>query len=189
MCCTELLNKSGDLSQCLGVHLIYFRCNSGCIPKAFNKDVDCCSVIVKSTSLCFHFEVMDVGSQSFIVLFCISINHEVQVWIFALQNFNLRMPLILSQHFPVWVTLWMSVQVRPCDLARYVQLSISMSVAVSMSMNQSSNFEESSPSNVGISWSMVVVRLDSLLCCAQGVCVCLHGFVHWLLNGLGGRLE
>ena len=31
----------------------------------------------------------------------------------------------------------------------------------SLSMKQSSNFEESCPSNVGISWSIVVVRLDS----------------------------
>ena len=31
-----------------------------------------------------------------------------------------------------------------------------------MSMNQSSNFEESCTSHVGISWSMVLVRLKSL---------------------------
>ena len=43
-----------------------------------------------------------------------------------------------------------------------MQLSVRMSAVVSISMNQSSNFEESCPSNVGISWSMVVVRLDSL---------------------------
>ena len=61
-----------------------------------------------------------------------------------LQSFNLRMPLISSQHFPVWVALQMSMQVRPYDLAsaRCVQLSVRMSAAVSMSMNQSSNFED-----------------------------------------------
>ena len=37
-----------------------------------------------------------------------------------------------------------------------------MSVVVSISMNQSSNIEESCPSYMGISWCMVVVRLDSL---------------------------
>ena len=41
-------------------------------------------------------------------------------------------------------------------------LSVRMAVAVSISMNQSSNFEESCPSNVGIPWSMVLVILDSL---------------------------
>ena len=65
----------------------------------------------------------------------------------------------------------MSVCVRH-DLAsaRHVQLSVRMSVAVSMSINQSSNFEESCPSNLGISWSMVVVSLDSL-CVALRVSV------------------
>ena len=43
-----------------------------------------------------------------------------------------------------------------------VLLYVRMSAVVSISMNQPSNFEESCPSNVGISWSMVVVRLDSL---------------------------
>ena len=58
----------------------------------------------------------------------------------------------------------MSVWMRPHDLAsaRHVQLSVRMSVVVSISMNQSFHFEESCPSNVKISWSMVVVRLDSL---------------------------
>ena len=44
---------------------------------------------------------MDVDSQSHIVFCCISIDLEVYVWIFVLQSFNLRMPLISSQHFPV----------------------------------------------------------------------------------------
>ena len=77
----------------------------------------------------------------------------------------------------------MSVQVRLCDLAsaRHVQLSVKMPAAVSMSMNHSSNFEESCQSNVGIFWSMVVVRLDSL--CVAG-CLCMPAWFcgqvpHW----------
>ena len=46
--------------------------------------------------------------------------------------------------------------------ARHLWLSGKMSAAVYMSMNQTSVFEESCPSNVGISCSMVVVRFDSL---------------------------
>ena len=111
--------------------------------------------------------------------------------IFALQSLNLRMPLISSQHFPVWVASQMSVWVRPHDLAlsRHVWLSVRMSAVVSMSMNQSSNFEESCPSNVGISWSIVVLRLDSF-CCTQGVCLCMPEWfcalvLHWTEGGAG----
>ena len=104
------------------------------------------------------------------------------MWIFALQSFNCRMPLLSSQHFPFCVASHMSVQVRPHDLAssRCVQLSVRMSAAVSMSLNQSSSFDESCPSNVGISWSIVVVRLDSL--CVTWSCVLVP---HWT----GGWLE
>ena len=43
--------------------------------------------------------------------------------------------MILSQHFPAWVAPWMSVQVRPCDLAfaRHVWLSVRVSAVVSLS--------------------------------------------------------
>ena len=51
-----------------------------------------------------------------------------------------------------------------------MQFSVRMSAAVSVSMSQSSNFEEDCLSNVGISWSMVVVRFDSL-CVAYRVSV------------------
>ena len=55
----------------------------------------------------------------------------------------------------------------------------------SLSMNQSSNFVESCPSNVWISWSMVgEIRFS--LCHMQDVCLCLDGFMHWLLSSLGG---
>ena len=54
--------------------------------------------------------------------------------------------------------------------ARCVWLSVRMSVAVSISINQSSNFKESCPSNVGISFSMVMVRFASL-CVAHKVSV------------------
>ena len=53
---------------------------------------------------------------------------------------------------------------RPHDLAlaRYVCLSVRISAVVSMSMKQSSSFKESYLSDLGISWSMVMVRFDSL---------------------------
>ena len=69
-----------------------------------------------------------------------------------------------------------SVQVRLCDLAsaRCVQLSARISAVVSISMNQSSNFEESCPSNVGISWSMVVMRFYSLsVTCRVFMYICM----------------
>ena len=86
------------------------------------------------------------------------------------------MPLMSSQHFPIGVALQMSVQMRPHDLisARYVQLSVRISVVVSMSMNQSSSFEESCPSNLGISCSMVMMRFDSLcVACTVFVYACM----------------
>ena len=60
---------------------------------------------------------------------------------------------------------------------------------VSISMNLSSNFGESCPSNVGISGSMVVVRLDSLCVVHTVSMVCQHRLVHWFYTGLGGWLE
>ena len=68
--------------------------------------------------------------------------------------------------------------------------SVRMSMAVSMSMNQSSSFEESSLSNVGISCSMVVVRFDSLWVACKvsvGVCVPLYSFVHLFITRLGAE--
>ena len=70
----------------------------------------------------------------------------------------------------------MHVCVRLHDLAsaKCVWLSVRMSGAFSISMNQSSNFKESCPSNVGISWSMVVVRLDSLcVACRVSMYTCM----------------
>ena len=58
-----------------------------------------------------------------------------------------------------------------------------------MSMNQSSNFKEICPSNGGISWSMVVLRLDSLCVVCRVSVFCLHGFVHRHLTRLGGWFE
>ena len=84
----------------------------------------------------------------------------------------------------------MSVQVRLCDLAsaKCVELSARMSAAVLISMNQSSNFEESCPSNVGISWSMVMVRLDPSM--LHTGCLCMPALsLYWFLTGLGGWLE
>ena len=66
---------------------------------------------------------------------------------------------------PVWRVLQMRVQVRPCVLAsaRCVWFLVKMSVAVSMSMNQSSNFEESCPSNVGIPCNRVMVMFACIV--------------------------
>ena len=104
----------------------------------------------------------------------------------TLQSFSLGMPLISSQHSLFGWALQVSMQVRPCDLAstRHVWLSVRMSAAASVSMNQSSNFEESCPLSVGISWSMVVVRFDSL-CVAHRVSVYAYIDMYWLFTGLG----
>ena len=85
----------------------------------------------------------------------------------------------------------MSVWLRPCDLAlaRCVGLFVRMSVAVSISMDQSSSFKESCPSNVGIFWSMVVVRLDSLYAAHRVSLYACMVFAYWFLTGLGGWLE
>ena len=53
-------------------------------------------------------------------------------------------------------------------------LSVKMSMAVSKSMSQSSSFEESCPSNMGISWSKDVVRFASLcVACMMYVYACI----------------
>ena len=46
-------------------------------------------------------------------------------------------------------------------------ISVKMSVVISMSMNQSSSFEESCPSNMGISCSRVVMVFAWFLCLAH----------------------
>ena len=63
--------------------------------------------------------------------------------------------------------------------------SVKMSMAFSRSMSQSSNFEESCPSNVGISWSKDMLRFASL-CSVQGINVCLHSSVHRFFIRLRG---
>ena len=145
--------------------------------------VSWCTVLSFSTSLMTSARVW--GSFSYIlnVIWGASLR---PLTIFEYPQCHYQKHITLSQHFPVLVASQTSVQVRPCDLAlaRHVWLYVRMSVVFSISMNQSSNFEESCPSNVGISWSMAVVRLDSL-CCVQGVCVHLHGLVHWFLTELG----
>ena len=139
---------------------------------AFNKDVDCCSVIVQSTSLSCCFEVMDIGSKSFIVLLlylhkACSINVDV-----CIAEFQSKDALDFIPALPCLGGPMDEHGVRPCDLAstRCMQLSVKISVVFSMSMSQSSSFEESCPSNVGISWSMIVVKFDSL-CVAYKVSV------------------
>ena len=86
------------------------------------------------------------------------------------------MPLSYSQHFSAWRALQMSMWVRPWDLgfARNVQLSVKMSAAVSRSMSQFINFEVSCPSNMGMYWSKVVVRFDSLcVACKVSMYACI----------------
>ena len=136
----------------------------GCISKSLNKHTNYHSVIIKSILFIYCFKVIDISTKSFIGLLLYldqlgSISMDI-----CITEFNLRMPLILSQHFPVWVASQISMWVRPPDLAsaRHVPLSVRMSVVVSMSLNQSSSFVESCSSTVGISLSMVVVRFDSL---------------------------
>ena len=80
----------------------------------------------------------------------------------------------------------MSVQMRPHDLAsaRHVWLSVRISLEVPISMNQSPSYEESCPSNVGTSWRMVVVRLDSLcVVCRVSMCAymvfCTGSSLNW----------
>ena len=68
----------------------------------------------------------------------------------------------------------MSMWVRPCDLAsvRHVQLSVRMSAVVSVSMNQSSSFEGSCPSTVGISWTWLQWGLIPSVLHARCLCRC-----------------
>ena len=74
-----------------------------------------------------------------------------------------------------------------------VWFSVRMPAVVSMSMKQSSSFEESCQSNLGMSCSMVVVRFNSL-CVACKVsaytCMVLYTGVSlgWGLNGSGASL-
>ena len=58
--------------------------------------------------------------------------------------------------------------------ARHGQLSVEMSAAVSRSMSQSPYFEESCPSNIGISCSKDVVRFASLrVACKMSMYACI----------------
>ena len=110
---------------------------------------------------------------------------NLQEWIFALQSFNLRVPLMSSQHFHVWVALQMSMWVRPSDLASASASSSLLGCQQQFLCPWTSPLtEESCPSNVEISWSMVVLVWFSL-CCVQDVCVWMHGFVHWFFTGEG----
>ena len=82
----------------------------------------------------------------------------------------------------------MSMYLRPHDFAsaRCVWLSARMSAVVSISMNQSSNYEQSCPSNVRISGSMVVVRFDSI--CVACKCLCTPAWFCTLVPQWAGAL-
>ena len=73
-------------------------------------------------------------------------------------------PWVHTSISPTLRAFWMTAWVRQQKLAsaRHVQLSVKMSVAVSRSMSQSSSFEESCVSNMGISWSKDMVMFASL---------------------------
>ena len=93
---------------------------------------------------------------------CISMNHEVYVWILTLQSFNCNRSLISSQDlFEVMVSVT-SVCIKPHDLAlaSLDLLSLVRSAAVSMSVSPSSNLVESCSLKTGISCSKEFVRLD-----------------------------
>ena len=107
---------------------------------------------------------MDLGSQSFIVLLLYlhkswGINVDIGIAEFQSQDAFDFIPALpcLSGLVDECVgnALWFG----------HGQTCVAFHQDVSNGLHiheQSSNFEESCPSNVGISWSMVVVRLDSL---------------------------
>ena len=107
--------------------------------------------------------------------FCIYMNHEVYVWISALQNFNCNRSLISSKDLFEVMASMTSVHIKPHDLslASLALLPLVRSAAVSMSVSQSSNLVESYSLKIGISCSKEFVRLDyfcmvhkvSVYCC------------------------
>ena len=92
----------------------------------------------------------------------ISMNHEVYMWISALQSFSLNRSLISSHNILEEIASVTSVHVKPYDftLASLALLSLVRSAAISMSVSQSSNLVESCLLKTGISSSKEFVRLD-----------------------------
>ena len=80
--------------------------------------------------------------------------------------------ILVSWDLPALRASQMRVWVRPCVVAsaRCMQLLVKILVAISMPMKQSSSFEESYPSHVGISCSRVMVMFACIV-----VCMCSLG--------------
>ena len=95
------------------------------------------------------------------------------MWIFALQSFNLRMPLTSSQHFPVWVALQVTVQVIWSQPGMCSSLLRCQCLFLCL---QTSPLTLRSPVHQmwGYLGSMVVVRFDSLcVACKVSVYACM----------------
>ena len=92
----------------------------------------------------------------------ISMNHEVYVWISALQSFSLNRSFISSHDLFEEITSVTSVHDKSHDfaLASLVLLSLVRSAAVSMSVSQSSNLVESCSFKTYISCIKEFDRLD-----------------------------
>ena len=105
----------------------------------------------------------------------ISMNHEVYMWILALQSLSHVRSFISSQDLFEVMASVTSMHIKPHDftLASLLLLSLMMSAAISMSVSQSSNLVESCSLKTGISCSKEFVRLDcfcmehkvSVYCC------------------------
>ena len=91
----------------------------------------------------------------------ISMNHEVYMWISALQSFSLNRSFISSQDlFDVMASVT-SVHIKPLEftLASLTLHSLVRSAAISMSVSQSSSLVKSCSLKTGISCSKDFVRL------------------------------
>ena len=144
------------------------------------------SVIVIGALLSCCFEAVYIGSKSFIILllylhkaWCISVN----IGITELQ------PKDVLDFIPAFSHLKGLMGECRLGCVNWPQLDVCCSVktpvVVSISMNQSSSFEESCPSNEGISYRRGCGEVLFSLCVMQGLCVSLHSFVHRFLIRLG----
>ena len=120
------------------------------------------------------------ASDSF-SLCCISMKHEVYVWMLALHSLILSKSLILSIFFSELIASMTKVCGNPLDfaLASLAQLSLVRSTAVSISVKYSSNFVESCLLKMAMSWRREFVRF---------ICFCaVHSVsVYWYTTSLNG---
>ena len=106
----------------------------------------------------------------------ISINHEVYMWIYALQSFSLSRSFISSHDLFEEITSVTSVHVNPHDFAlvSLALFSLVRSAVVLMSRSQSSNLVESCSLKMGIypplrSLSGWIVSVKNKRCLCTGV--------------------